>query len=869
MPFKIRPLRAHDLPAVKELHRALLPVQYPPQFFLQLLIVPERLCLIATDDGKLVGFVSAALHVPGPCNGQLGTTTTIGPRLELLTLGVAPTYQNAGLATLLVKTVHDSLRTSFKTRGPECTSLITCAHVATTNTSAIAFYKRIGLFVMPDPIRGFYRTASGRRDAHLVMGIGAIRAKLGSFGKAPSPTQVGCARHQRSAITMAPRPARPPLTAKSSLYAHCFPAFYACYLLKSIKTPDSQTIYIGSTPSPPRRIRQHNGELTQGARKTERKRPWVMQMIVHGFPSRLAALQFEWAWQHPHKSRHLRDDNDKPLFSRGARMSPIPVFVLLLGSPHLQYLVPMARVVQAMIRSHPFNLWPLHVKLFTEEARDVWYALLDRRAKTVFKKTPRRGKCSESPVQPPYESHFPPGFTWSVELEGVDGRSGHRSGGSGRNGPLCVKDEHFSSLIWAKNTAILAFNNVSCAVCGEVVAYGQEDPLQTTLCPHDGCLSVSHFDCLAKHFLTPGQAPALPFSEATSSITSTQQHTFTQQSTLLPRGGHCPSCLKYTLWGDIIRGAYRRKADPDLEKELDGGDDVDDGLASDDLFASDSEYASKGPRSSRGQPSKRGKGKARAIEPESDGEEDATHRKRGRPKRNKSNSSSGESFDLDVSSSSSEGLLDAILKPKRGRPKGRSIRKIAPTGTNGESRLLRENAMLEGEHSPSATSSGSESDLFLSDPMTPKAPRTKGTRSQTKAVVSAIVAGGARSRPAPETEIIQSSESATSKPKRSVGRPKKRPSSSQLYSTIATAPSNSPVPNRTPRPFPLLGVPLSGSGFDSSTDSDEMGGYDFSRLGAHVRVTKEVVNGRMREVWELDSSSEDTETWGIGGEGLR
>lgn len=91
-----------------------------------------------------------------------------------------------------------------------------------------------------------------------------------------------------------------------------------------------------------------------------------------------------------------------------------------------------------MIRSHPFNLWPLHVKLFTEEARDVWYALLDRRAKLNATKR-GRGKAADPPTAIPYESHFPPGFTWSVELEGVDGRSGHSSG-SGRSGPLQVKD---------------------------------------------------------------------------------------------------------------------------------------------------------------------------------------------------------------------------------------------------------------------------------------------------------------------------------------------------------------------------------------------------------------------------------------------
>lgn len=71
------------------------------------------------------------------------------------------------------------------------------------------------------------------------------------------------------------------------------PALYTVYLLRS--TVRHASLYIGSTPNPPRRLKQHNGEVRGGAARTSRAslRPWEMVALVSGFPGMVAALKFE------------------------------------------------------------------------------------------------------------------------------------------------------------------------------------------------------------------------------------------------------------------------------------------------------------------------------------------------------------------------------------------------------------------------------------------------------------------------------------------------------------------------------------------------------------------------------------------------
>ncbi|CAG8709576.1 9198_t:CDS:2, partial [Scutellospora calospora] len=93
---------------------------------------------------------------------------------------------------------------------------------------------------------------------------------------------------------------------------------------------------------PQKRLRQHNGEISAGAERTKAKRPWKFVLIVYGFPNKKAALQFEWAWQHPYRSRHLQKCNYRK--NENTIKSKL-------------------RVLQEMLRVNAFSRWSLHLHI--------------------------------------------------------------------------------------------------------------------------------------------------------------------------------------------------------------------------------------------------------------------------------------------------------------------------------------------------------------------------------------------------------------------------------------------------------------------------------------------------------------------------
>jgi predicted GIY-YIG superfamily endonuclease len=69
------------------------------------------------------------------------------------------------------------------------------------------------------------------------------------------------------------------------------------YCLATVSTP--LLTYVGATVDADRRLKQHNGILSGGARATS-KRPndWYRVCYVRGFSTWNSALSFEWHWKH-------------------------------------------------------------------------------------------------------------------------------------------------------------------------------------------------------------------------------------------------------------------------------------------------------------------------------------------------------------------------------------------------------------------------------------------------------------------------------------------------------------------------------------------------------------------------------------------
>ncbi|KAL8970883.1 MAG: hypothetical protein Q9183_001311 [Haloplaca sp. 2 TL-2023] len=222
-----------------------------------------------------------------------------------------------------------------------------------------------------------------------------------------------------------------------------------------------------------------------------------MACIVTGFPSRVAALQFEWAWQNPDITKKIPEDlriDKRPSLRqqesdtegkrtrKPKRQRPRVTVTRALSNLHL------------LLRVPAFRGWPLSLRFFCSETHKHWE---DKYNKTIYSEVrhgidvlgpPRAGKIEDIDVT---YSSLKPHLEKSVAL--------HTDAGP-----------------------------TMCAVCNNAVRMLKSTVLT---CSSESCPAAFHMACLAK--------------QASGNEQGSED--------LIPFDVHCPLCQKRYQWNDLVR----------------------------------------------------------------------------------------------------------------------------------------------------------------------------------------------------------------------------------------------------------------------------------------------------------------------------
>ncbi|OJD33031.1 giy-yig catalytic domain-containing protein [Diplodia corticola] len=321
----------------------------------------------------------------------------------------------------------------------------------------------------------------------------------------PAPRFAPERRANLTATDMRPKAS---LKAVAAVMDKPIPAFYCCYLLRSTVKPAS--LYVGSTPNPLRRLRQHNGLSTGGATRTDREqlRPWEMACIVTGFPSKIAALQFEWAWQNTHITRHIPAEDRITAPSKKGRKK--------VRHPSRLPLKDRISNLHLLLRVKSFYRWPLHVTFFAE---DVYCAWKDWTKSTPFKLRSTIGVQLEKADAP--EVCQRPDAEKTVDTSKAIGN------GKGIEG-IDVSYESLKAYLEKSRVLLEEGRELACVVCEKQM---QAEKCVTLVCPHDDCQAISHMTCLSEAFLRQEGNP----------------------DAIMPLQGTCPSCGRLTQWPTLMK----------------------------------------------------------------------------------------------------------------------------------------------------------------------------------------------------------------------------------------------------------------------------------------------------------------------------
>ncbi|CAH7683517.1 hypothetical protein PPACK8108_LOCUS17094 [Phakopsora pachyrhizi] len=288
---------------------------------------------------------------------------------------------------------------------------------------------------------------------------------------------------------------------------HKYPNFYTCYLLRSY----------------------HNG----GAVRTKYHRPWEMELICFGFPSKPVVLQSRHLQiKRPVNSGLIHVSQIKPVekINSQPEIEKIAIFPKSLGNQ----LEVKLKILRKMMSIKPWSCYPLKIIFFEESAYQLWLKQANEKPKRSTSRTAESGECEA-------ESYS---IDVSFRPEGVDGKS---------NKPLNVNNdeailEDYKKIEEIRNRC----NNcksLECYLCGSGIVL--KDFLTYVCCLLPTCFITLHLFCLSKYYLE---------QDSSHSFNADKEGISYKCQQIVPDSGSCPACYTKACWCELIHNCYRRMA---------------------------------------------------------------------------------------------------------------------------------------------------------------------------------------------------------------------------------------------------------------------------------------------------------------------
>jgi len=241
-----------------------------------------------------------------------------------------------------------------------------------------------------------------------------------------------------------------------------------------------------------------------------------MTAIVTGFPSKIAALQFEWAWQNTHTTRHIpveeriTKNSNATAYSNGLPLKknrrPCVSMIDKVSNLHI------------LLRMKSFERWPLEVRFFAEDVYKKWKTYCNKTTSVIregiriiedFHATSPKFKKKAQPTQ---ESGPP--VKVPEEVKGLVS--------------LDFSYDQLKSTLLKSMSLLQQQSEPTCAVCHSDLKVEHDLVL---ICPQGDCQMLAHMTCLSQHFL------------------NNEKNAYS----ILPGVGNCPTCGTRLNWAALVR----------------------------------------------------------------------------------------------------------------------------------------------------------------------------------------------------------------------------------------------------------------------------------------------------------------------------